>query len=86
MHNIYVGPCTGERVLKGLIRRGDSEAIEAAPWFSDLRDCTLHTETLLLENLMSLLISYFELVATAVIAHGSEILRFIGDAMLIVFP
>ena len=84
--NTYVGPRTGARVLDGKIRRGDSETIKAALWFSDLRNFTYFTETLPLEELLRMLNEYFELVAAAVTANGGGILRFIGDAMLIVFP
>lgn len=82
----YVGPRTGERVLRGLIKRGDGEVIRAALWYSDLRDFTKLTENLTSEQLLATLNAYFELVAAAVTARRGEILRFIGDAMLIVFP
>ena len=82
----YVGPRTGERVLNGQIQRGDGESIEAALWFSDLRDFTPLSESLEPAKLLATLNAYFELVAAAVTSRGGEILRFIGDAMLIVFP
>lgn len=82
----YLGPRTGARVLAGQIKRGDGETIEASIWFSDLRDFTPLTESLPPKDLLAMLNAYFELVAAAVRAHGGEILRFIGDAMLIVFP
>ena len=84
--NTYVGKRTGEKVLSGMIRRGDADVINAALWFSDLRNFTHLTETLTTEQVLELLNEYFELVAVAVTARGGEILRFIGDAMLIVFP
>ena len=82
----YVGHRTGNKVLQGLIKRGDGEIIDAALWFSDLRDFTRLTETLPPARLLAMLNTYFEFVATAVTARGGEVLRFIGDAMLIVFP
>jgi adenylate cyclase len=84
--NTYVGHRTGERVMEGQIRRGDGENISAAIWFCDLRDFTPLTETLQPQALLSLLNSYFEILSAAVVARGGEVLRFIGDAMLIVFP
>jgi adenylate cyclase len=84
--NTYVGHRTGERVMDGQIRRGDGENISAAIWFCDLRDFTPLTETLQPQALLSLLNSYFEILSAAVVARGGEVLRFIGDAMLIVFP
>ncbi len=84
--NTYVGKRTGEKVLSGMIQRGDADIIKAALWFSDLRDFTHITETLPAKQVLEMLNEYFEFDAAAVTAHGGEILRFIGDAMLIVFP
>ena len=82
----YVGKRTGAKVLSGMIKRGDADIINAALWFSDLRDFTRWTETLPADQLLEMLNTYFEFVSAAVNARGGEILRFIGDAMLIVFP
>lgn len=82
----YLGARTGRRVLEGLIKRGDGETIDAALWYSDLRDFTALTERLDAETLIATLNAYFEFVHDAVASYDGEILRFIGDAMLIVFP
>lgn len=82
----YIGARTGGRVLSGRVKRGDGETIDAALWFCDLRDFTQLTETLEPAVLLSTLNAYFEFVYEAVDAYGGEVLRFIGDAMLIVFP
>jgi adenylate cyclase len=84
--NTYVGKRTSEKVLAGMIKRGDADRINAALWFSDLRNFTQITETLPADQVLEMLNEYFEFVAAAVGARGGEILRFIGDAMLIVFP
>ena len=84
--NTYVGKRTGEKVLAGMIKRGDADIINAALWFSDLRNFTHISETLAADQVIAMLNDYFEFVAAAVTAQGGEILRFIGDAMLIVFP
>ena len=84
--NTYVGKRTSEKVLAGMIKRGDADVINAALWFSDLRDFTHLTETLSADEILEMLNEYFEFVSAAVTARGGEILRFIGDAMLIVFP
>ena len=84
--NTYVGHRTSEKVLAGMIKRGDADVINAALWYSDLRDFTHLTETLPAEQILEMLNAYFEFVSAAVVAQGGEILRFIGDAMLIVFP
>jgi adenylate cyclase len=82
----YVGKRTGKKVLSGMIRRGDADTINAALWFSDLRNFTHLTETLPAKEVLAMLNVYFEFVSAAVRSRGGEILRFIGDAMLIVFP
>ncbi len=82
----YIGPRAGRRVLQGRIRRGDGEAIDAAIWYSDLRDFTPLSESLPWERLLEILNAYFEFIDAAVTAQGGEILHFIGDAVLVVFP
>ncbi len=82
----YLGHRTGQRVMDGQIQRGDGDVIEAALWLSDLRDFTSLTEHLTSDQLLGMLNSYFEHVDRAASAHGGEILSFIGDAMLIIFP
>ncbi len=82
----YVGKRSGARILAGHIRRGDVETIEAAFWYSDLRDFTALNEMLAPPELIALLNEYFEAVSSAVAARGGEVLQFIGDAALVVFP
>jgi len=84
--NTYVGRRTSDKVLAGMIKRGDADIINAALWFSDLRNFTQLTESLDASQVVKMLNDYFEFVSAAVTAQGGEILRFIGDAMLIVFP
>ncbi len=62
------------------------DRIEAALWFSDLRDSTRLAETLSTVELLATLNAYFEHIAGAVTAEGGEVLRFVGDAMLVIFP
>ena len=82
----YVGHRTGERVWKGQIRRGDTESIEAAICFSDLRSFTAFSESRPPEEIVETLNTYFEYLAAATHAHGGEVLKFIGDAVLAIFP
>ena len=82
----YVGPSTGERVLAGQIRSGDVERIEAAIWFSDLRGFTALSTSVEPRVLVAWLNAYFDVLGQAIGAHGGEILKFIGDAVLAVFP
>jgi adenylate cyclase len=84
--SIYLGTSAGARVLAGTIRRGEGETIAAAIWLCDLRDFTAISEVLPGPELIGLLNEYFELMAGPVEDHGGEILKFIGDAMLAIFP
>jgi adenylate cyclase len=82
----YLGRGAGERVLAGQIRRGDGETIPAVIWYSDLRGSTAMAEKLSREGYTEVLNCYFECVGGAIMAAGGEILDFIGDAVLAIFP
>ena len=82
----YVGRNAGERVLTGQIRRGSGETIRAVIWFSDLRGFTPLSDRLPRDTLIALLNGYFDCVGGAIAAAGGEILKFIGDAVLAIFP
>lgn len=82
----YLGQRTGEEVLRGHIVRGEGQYLEAALWFCDLCDFTRLSETVSPAVLVELLNAYFDCMAEAVHARGGEILKFIGDAMLAIFP
>lgn len=82
----YLGRHTGRRVLDGLIKRGDGEQIHAVIWFCDLRDSTPLAESMSQQDFLALLNQFFECMAGAVLDHGGEVLRFIGDAVLAIFP
>jgi adenylate cyclase len=84
--SVYLGASAGAKVLAGSIRRGDGETIAAAIWLVDLRDFTATSEVLPGPDLIQLLNEYFELMSGPVEDHGGEILKFIGDAMLAIFP
>ncbi len=82
----YLGEDAGCRVLEGQIRLGDVEHIPAVIWFSDLRDSTAMAERMPVEVFLQAVNAYFSCTAGAVLEHGGEVLRFIGDAVLAVFP
>jgi len=82
----YLGKHSGQRVLEGSIKRGDSEDIHAVIWFCDLRDSTSLTESLSREDYLTMLNQFFDCMAGAVLDHGGEVLKFIGDAVLAIFP
>jgi hypothetical protein len=74
------------RVLDGQIRRGMGETIHAVIYLCDLRGFTSLSEALPREALIDMLNSYFGPICDAVAEHHGEILKFIGDAMLAIFP
>lgn len=82
----YLGADAGQKVLDGQIKRGDGQTIDAVIWYSDLRDSTPLAESMGTTEFLQVLNDYFECVAGAVIAHGGEVLHFIGDAVLAIFP
>lgn len=88
-HNIaqaYLGTDAGDRVLKGQIRLGEFDRMPTVVWYSDLRRSTAMAEELLPEEFADVLNSYFECTAGSVLEYKGEVLRFIGDAVLAVFP
>ena len=88
-HNIldaYLGQQAGEKVLSGHIRRGDGEEIHAVIWFCDLRDSTPLAESMSRDAFLRLLNEFFECVLEPVLERKGEVLRFIGDAALAIFP
>ena len=82
----YVGQHAGEHILEGQITRGSGETIKAAIWLCDLRGFTAMAERQPRDRMIQCLNDYFDRMATPVKHHGGEILKFIGDAMLAVFP
>lgn len=82
----YLGKETGRQVLSGKVKRGDGQVIRAILWFSDLRQSTTLAETLPREEFLNMLNDYFDCTAGAVLDNGGEVLRYIGDAVLAIFP
>jgi adenylate cyclase len=82
----YLGRGTGQRVLNGSIRLGDGEHTRALVWYSDLRSSTRLAETMPSNDFLDLLNVYFECSARPAIAAGGEVLAFVGDAVLAIFP
>jgi adenylate cyclase len=82
----YVGPIAGQRVLEGQIKRGDGQTIRAVVWFADLRDFSTLSDRLPRDDMIELLNDYFGALCAAVDEGGGEVLKFIGDALLAIFP
>ena len=84
--DVYVGPRSGGQILSGAIKRGSGEVINAVLWYCDLRNFTELSERLPIDALIELLDEYFEHMASPVEARGGEVLKFIGDSLLAIFP
>ena len=82
----YVGARAGERILAGQIRRGHTETMHAAIWLSDLRGFTPLSDRLSSEAVVEVLNTYFDCQVPAILDHGGEVLKFMGDGLLAVFP
>lgn len=82
----YIGPQAGARVLHGAIKRGMGETIRAVIWLSDLRGFTGLSERLPRDALIALLNAYFGRMCTVIEDNGGEVLKFVGDALLGIFP
>jgi adenylate cyclase len=82
----YLGAEAGRKVLDGAIRRGAGESLRAIIWVSDLRGFTALSDRLAGPDMLAVLNAYFERMAGAVLAGGGDVLKFMGDGMLAVFP
>jgi adenylate cyclase len=82
----YVGNRAGERIMAGQIRRGHAESMQAAIWLSDLRGFTALSDRLAAHVVVDILNQYFDCQVPAIRKHGGEILKFMGDGLLAVFP
>jgi adenylate cyclase len=84
--DIYVGNRAGERIMGGQIRRGHTDTMQAAIWLSDLRGFTALSDRLPAETVVDILNHYFDCQVSAIRTHGGEVLKFMGDGLLAVFP
>jgi adenylate cyclase len=82
----YVGNRAGERIMGGQIRRGHTDTMNAAIWLSDLRGFTALSDRLPAETMVEILNQYFDCQVAAIRDHGGEVLKYMGDGLLAVFP
>lgn len=86
MLETYLGGDAGQRVLSGQVRRGDGETTRAAIIMADIRNSTVMAETLGRQGYIDALNQFFDNVGSAFVDAGGEILSFVGDGFLAVFP
>lgn len=82
----YLGAKTGEKLLQGQTRRGDGETIETVLMYSDLRNSTGLINQTRTEQFLDILSEYFDSIAQSIIDNGGEIVHYVGDAILAIFP
>jgi adenylate cyclase len=82
----YLGRRTAARVLAAPLRRGVGETIRAALLCADLRGFTALSESAPPTVVIAALDAWFDRIAGAVHAFGGEVLKFLGDGMLAIFP
>jgi len=82
----YVGNRAGERILAGQIRRGHTDTINAAIWLSDMRGFTALSDSVPPEVVVDVLNRYFDCQVPQITKHGGEVLKFMGDGLLAIFP
>lgn len=68
------------------VKPRDSKALDLTVMFSDIRSYTSISERLPSHDVFELLNSYFEITNPIISAHGGIIDKYIGDAIMSVFP
>jgi class 3 adenylate cyclase len=82
----YLGRRSAARVLAGPLRRDIGETIQAALLYADLRGFTALSESNPPAAVIAALDAWFDRIAGPVHAFGGEVLKFIGDGVLAIFP
>jgi adenylate cyclase len=82
----YVGSHAGELILAGATRRGTGTTVGAAIMICDLREFTRISDNWPRDDVIDLLNDYFDAMSEPIARHGGEILKFIGDGLLAIFP
>ncbi|WP_416900112.1 MAG: adenylate/guanylate cyclase domain-containing protein [Minwuia sp.] len=84
--NTYLGEAAARRVLAGTIHRAEGETLTAAVYLCDLKGFTALSEQLEAEQIIEVLDDYFDCMIEPIRAMGGEVLKFMGDGMLAIFP
>jgi class 3 adenylate cyclase len=82
----YLGRRSAARVLAAPLRRDIGETIQAALLYADLRGFTALSESNSPAVVISALDAWFDRIAGAIHAFGGEVLKFVGDGILSIFP
>jgi adenylate cyclase len=82
----YVGPHASEKILAGATTRGSGATVSAAIMICDLRDFTAISDLWPRDDVIEMLNGYFDAMSEPIETHGGEILKFMGDGLLAIFP
>lgn len=82
----YLGSETSTRVLEGNIRRGEGKTVAAAILLADFRGFTTLTDQDDPVKVVGWLDEHFDAIGEPVTRCGGEILKFMGDGFLAIFP
>lgn len=82
----YVGELPAREIVNGTVHLGEVREVRAAILIADLRGFTHLSTRLPPQATAEVLNRYYDIVVPAVGRHGGEVLKFIGDAVLAIFP
>ena len=86
MLETYVGPHASEQILAGATRCGSGVTVNAAVLICDLRNFTEISNMWPRDDVIEMLNGYFDAMAEPITTYGGEILKFMGDGLLAIFP
>ncbi len=82
----YLGPQAGRRILAGQILRAQGERMRAVIMMTDMRNFTGWSDRLPGDAVIELLDDYFDAIVSPIQQNKGEILKFMGDGVLAIFP
>ncbi|TMV07671.1 adenylate/guanylate cyclase domain-containing protein [Ruegeria sediminis] len=82
----YLGEATSQKVLSGKIVRGEGETISAVVLFADIKGYTQLSNSMESQDVLQLLNHFFSVIDDSVSRNNGEILKFLGDGALVIFP
>lgn len=82
----YVGRYPAREIINGTVHRGETRKVYAAILVADLRGFTSISSMLPPEATAEVINRYYDVVVPPIEANGGEVLKFIGDAVLAIFP
>jgi adenylate cyclase len=82
----YLGSDAGRRVHSGAVERGSVESVRAVLWYADIRGFTAIADHTTGPDIIEMLNDVFETLSAALRPRGGQVLKFMGDGMLAIFP